>query len=106
VSLDTRAQGVFNGRPNPVDAGFEFTITATDATVATPVGLSVTMLVRGAPIVGTLAADGSIVTKFSPNDPGGIRGRFSDVGFDAVMEDDFSKSSDTEDVYELRLVRQ
>jgi hypothetical protein len=188
VSLDARAQGVFNGWPNPVDAGFEFTITATDATVATPVGLShgegryttvftpsttaptfnvraclalndgsalgsdicvtqqvgsprvardclgtqtdlcpkcgafgavnpfsmrvtqtgnvVTMLVRGAPIVGTLAADGSIVTKFSPNDPGGIRGRFSDVGFDGVMEDDFSKSSDTEDVSELRLVRQ
>ena len=40
VSLDTRAQVVFNGRPDPVGAGFEFTITATDATVATPVGLS------------------------------------------------------------------
>jgi hypothetical protein len=40
VSLDARAQVVFNGRPDPVGAGFEFTITATDATVATPTGLS------------------------------------------------------------------
>jgi hypothetical protein len=39
ISLDLRAQLVFNGRPNPVAAPFQFTITPTDATVATPVGL-------------------------------------------------------------------
>lgn len=39
-SLDLRAQLVFNGQPDPVGAAFEFTITATDATLATPVGLS------------------------------------------------------------------
>jgi len=40
ASLDLRAQVVFNCRPDPVGVPFEFTITPTDATVATPVGLS------------------------------------------------------------------
>lgn len=40
ASLDVRAQVVFNGRPDPVGQRFEFIITPTDATVATPVGLS------------------------------------------------------------------
>lgn len=40
ASLDLRAQVVFNGRPDPVGVPFEFTITPTDATVATPVVLS------------------------------------------------------------------
>jgi hypothetical protein len=40
MSLDLRAQVVFNGRPDPVGVPFEFSITATDATVGTPVGFS------------------------------------------------------------------
>lgn len=40
ASLDLRAQLVFNGQPDPVGAAFEFTITATDAMLATPVGFS------------------------------------------------------------------
>lgn len=40
TSLDLRAQLVFNDQPDPIGAAFEFTITATDATVATPVGFS------------------------------------------------------------------
>jgi hypothetical protein len=40
VSLDQRAQLVINGQPNPVGGPFEFTITPSGATVATPVGFS------------------------------------------------------------------
>jgi hypothetical protein len=53
VSLDARAQVVFIDRPNPVGAPFKFTITATDATVATPVGFS--------------DADGRYTTVFTPS---------------------------------------
>ena len=40
LSLDLRAQVVFIDRPNPVGVPFQFTVTPTDATVATPVGFS------------------------------------------------------------------
>ena len=39
-SLDLRAQVVLNGRPDPVGVPFEFSITPTAATVATPLGFS------------------------------------------------------------------
>jgi hypothetical protein len=40
VSLDAQARVVFNGSPEPVAAGFEFSVSATAATITTPVGFS------------------------------------------------------------------